>query len=543
MTLRGFASVALAIVWISACHVSAQSPAAFPDVLYLRFNEGAGATTADFAAPGLGSSPTWTSATWLPTSPNGTPSLSLSTNFGVDCFNSSAITLTEATFEAWVTLPVSGQAIQIFAYACPASPVGLAPGLRLVNNGSTYCLQFPGGTLPNICFALGVSPPPGTWVHVAVAYFGTPGAGFVFVYADQAIAAIFPYSTNWGPITIPAGTLSVAGYSPVCVGSTNLGGSIDEARIWSYGRTHAEILANLYTELDVAPDRITITGSGVPLVLNPATGTFSATGIVASASSTGVDQSSGFSQPLIGATVSVIGSFTGSDVSALTDVTMSPVTTRITVLPGADELVVIAGHDGGSGVPPRYEFTGATGTARRLRTVMGQSGPSLLGRIGGGAAVLDALNSSWASGETLDLEVVIQNGAPFLTALLKNFSPAPILPQSRIFTNGAGSFELAVIQTAPSAQLFNIFDVNPGTPAVGTGPLLGISLGLFQWNQLGLPFGTAPFKVAADVFGGYAFNVAAVSSPPGTILDEITVVAPLGGTAPISVLAVNRIGF
>lgn len=335
----------------------------------------------------------------------------------------------------------------------------------------------------------------------------------------------------------------MAGYAPGCSGSTPLGGSIDEARIWSYGRTHAEIIATLSTEIDAAPDRIAFAGPGIPLALNPATGTFSATGIVSAASLNGVDQSTGFSQPLIGAAVSVNGSFTGSDLSALTDVAMSPVTTRITVLPGADELVVIAGHDGGNGMAPRYEFTGATGTARRLRTVMGQSGPSLLGWIGGGAVVLDALNSSWTSGDTLDLEVVIRSGIPYLTALLKNFSPVPSLPQSRMFTNGVGSFEFAVIQAAPNAQLFNIFDINPGTPVIGTGPLFGISLGSFQWNQLGLPFGVAPFKVAADPFGGYAFSLAAVSSPPGTILDEVTVVAPPIGTGPVSVLSINRIGF
>ncbi|MCB9883701.1 MAG: CotH kinase family protein [Planctomycetes bacterium] len=86
-----------------------------------------------------------------------------------------------------------------------------------------------------------------------------------------------------------------------------------------------------------------------------------------------------------------------------------------------------------------------------------------------------------------------------------------------LFTSGNGDLLLQVRNAPVGAMLWIPFSLDTAMP-LGHGPVFGLGVDVLQ--QLGLPQGTAPFRVTADPFGRYVFQAPPGTLPPGVTLDS-----------------------
>jgi hypothetical protein len=223
-----------------------------PQILYYKFNEGAGATAQNSAstsvappfgtfvgsggfgagASGLGLANFGSGMTG--TGGAGSPNY-LQTGYTMNLQNASW------TVEFWYSIGVAGT-LQIVA---GVQGVG---ELRITSAGAQGSSLTLWATSLNMAMLIGVVPPPGTWIHVA----------FVFD-ASQPLAVITPYYNGqpWNSVVqfatsvVPIGQFYVSNPS-----GYGINGGIDEFRLWSVARTPSEIAA--YYNVEIPTENILV---------------------------------------------------------------------------------------------------------------------------------------------------------------------------------------------------------------------------------------------------------------------------------------------
>ena len=86
-----------------------------------------------------------------------------------------------------------------------------------------------------------------------------------------------------------------------------------------------------------------------------------------------------------------------------------------------------------------------------------------------------------------------------------------------LFTSGNGDLLLQVQNAPAGSTLWIPFSILTSQP-LGLGPVFGLGSDVLQ--QLGLPLGSAPFRVNPDPFGRYVFQAPPGTLPPGITLDS-----------------------
>jgi hypothetical protein len=225
---------ALALFVLSALTCYGQT---VPEVIYYRFNEGAGTNTVNAASPGGGS----TSGTLMGTMGfgpgqfgtglTGTGAAS-ATSFVATGYNMN-LTGSSWTIEFWFTpngtislqylcgVPVSG-AFRVFCGA---------PGNNFVMSGTGLTTVILNASVPQV----------GTWAHVAFVYDATAVPPVITGYVNGAVSATVPQP---GAPVLNTGSFIVGGQT-----GSGLDGTMDEFRLWLRARTAAEILSGSTVEL------------------------------------------------------------------------------------------------------------------------------------------------------------------------------------------------------------------------------------------------------------------------------------------------------
>ena len=211
-----------------------------PDVLYYRFNEGAGAAAANSAVPGAGS-----------------PSASLygSIGWGAGQFGS-GLSATGATganqgVNTGYTLNLTGQSWTLEFWIKPNATSATLNYIFGVNVGVAFrCfhgavpgtgnLTLTGSGLGTIN-AAGAVANAGTWTHVAYVFDNSTAPPTVTPYVNAVAGA--PVNQT-GTLTLNTGALTIGSQLS---GSAGLNGVMDEFRLWLTARTAAQIQASYNT--------------------------------------------------------------------------------------------------------------------------------------------------------------------------------------------------------------------------------------------------------------------------------------------------------
>jgi hypothetical protein len=238
-----------ALVLVSASLAIGQ---AVPEAIYYKFNEGAGTTVANLAAPGVG---------------NAAGNIIGSLNWGTGVFGGGlvgtglpgganyvdtgyAMNLNGIswTIEFWWTTPASGST----QYLCGSN--SSTSSFRIFSSstpGNNFVLSGNGLTTSILNASV---PPIGTSVHVAYVFDAATSTLFGYVNGVPGVTTAQP-----GVPVLNAGTF-VVGAAQTTAG---LNGTLDEFRLWLQARTAAEILASYNTELfNVNVLAATTTGGG-----------------------------------------------------------------------------------------------------------------------------------------------------------------------------------------------------------------------------------------------------------------------------------------
>ncbi|MBL8896187.1 MAG: LamG domain-containing protein [Planctomycetes bacterium] len=225
------------------CAGAVPAAAQLPQILYYRFNEGSGTTTANFASPGQGSSnvPFVGTPTWQTPGQVGAAHV----DFGTGSAGAANIASGWATdlsgdwtIECWIRPNASGTGLQ-YIY-----------GDTTANNPSSFRV-FLGGVAGTGIFLrtgwpdLNIVPPfsmnvAGLWTHVAVTQDATAGLLTGYINGVQIVQV-----ASTGPNQLRGSNFRLGGYT----GASQFNGAIDEFRVWNVARTPAEIAAYWNVEL------------------------------------------------------------------------------------------------------------------------------------------------------------------------------------------------------------------------------------------------------------------------------------------------------
>lgn len=231
-----------------------------PDILYLRFNEGSGSTTADLALPGVGATPTLVGACGWAT--NGI--------VGTTCLQPGAGA--NDSVDVGVGLNVTGDWTLEFwerdTFVSPISPL-LARHIMSdgTNNGfSIYHKNILGFPNHDLVFVPSAGNPmtvaqsivPNTWVHFAFVYTNSNKTITAYVNGVQVTTQVYGLAV---PLLTTAGTnLRVGGY----VNGASWAGEIDEVRIWGSARSAVDINANYNQEVALFANNVAVVAVTAP---------------------------------------------------------------------------------------------------------------------------------------------------------------------------------------------------------------------------------------------------------------------------------------
>lgn len=224
-----------------------------PDAIYYRFNEGAGATTANAASPGVGSlNAPLTIQTFGPgyigTGLMGTGTGSSHVNSGW----TTNLVGTSWTMEYWINPALVTTTI---SYLIGDTTSGLRCFWGGVAGAGNIIIRANGVT---DCTITGCVNTPNVWSHVAFVYDYSASPRTLTGYLN-GVPVVTSVQTGTG-VTLPGGTFYVGNYSATTVG---LNGAMDEVRLWLSARTAGEIASSYLGEL--YPNNIftaTTTGGG-----------------------------------------------------------------------------------------------------------------------------------------------------------------------------------------------------------------------------------------------------------------------------------------
>jgi len=215
-----------------------------PEVLYYKFNEGAGTTTLNEANPALGTAPVGTLNGALGWGPGrlGTGLVGVGGSGTVDYVNTGyTVNLTGSswTMEFWFNpAPTTGATL----YYLVGIPIG--GSWRVFTNGSAGGAITMSGTGISTVSMAGATPAVGTWVHLAWVYDATAATRTITPYVNGVPGT--PVAQTGVP-SLSTGQLNVGSQIS---GSAGLNGTMDEFRLWSRARTAVEIATSYLSELN-----------------------------------------------------------------------------------------------------------------------------------------------------------------------------------------------------------------------------------------------------------------------------------------------------
>lgn len=324
-------------------------------------------------------------------------------------------------------------------------------------------------------------------------------------------------------------------------------GYADLASWTNYGVCEGLILnSQSWRTLYFSPNYTTISMAQSPaaiMTFNSSNSTFAINGTVASYQmTTGSVFSTSSCDPIVGASVNITGSYSGGDLVALSDVTLTPCTVSISVNPN-DSLFITNQISISFGQGDYFRLGGDTGAQPLRYRTLGQNGPAITFRNGVGSGLLDSWNSEFGvNGQLMTLVFDLNGSAPLLLSIEKAYTIPQTIRETRFGTNGAGAGVFGAIGFPIFAQIYNLFYVSPTNTTVGSGPFFGMQFGPFQMEQLAMPLFAHPVHVATDAEGNYLWGVPNGTIPPGLVVDYATVeLGTSGGLA--TVVPAKRVTF
>jgi hypothetical protein len=490
-----------------------------PEDIYLRFDEGAGSTVENLAIPGIGSRILSTVPGWVtPGSPSGSacrpdptnPLNVISANQPFSLFGSWTIEFT-AFFDP--NLNVTGGSLcgdpsagLTFSVVPPTFFFGLTINVVLVD-------------ISGISITTGVTMFSTGWHHIAFVFDATTAT--FLAYLDGSLWTSFSTGQS----------LTFAGTNPLgfCIGGDGVTAPtdmpFDEFRFWRRARSAAEIAANSTTTLiDPTAREIRFGPNGLTSVFNPANGSFTASGTVSELILRGGESFTTAIDPIIGATVSMSGSYTGSDLATFSDVLLTVSNLQIAALGGNPALTFQGFFAASAGPAPYFELGGPLGALPLRRRILGSPFAPNVTRTGSGSVIMDNVDNAIATGAASSMILRDDGQGLRIAALGIDFQPPPPTATVNVATDGSGAFLIGAVGLPAGSYLANLFAVSPGNPVVGQGPLFGIVFGPDQFAQLSLPIGIAPFKVLPDIDGNYLFGVPPGTIAPGLVVDHVGIV-------------------
>lgn len=240
LNLRSLRFAMASIVLVAACGaVFAQQ---MPELIYYKFNEGTGTTTANDAVPGGGNNPATipAAAAWTSPGRHGASSLDcqqLTANAIATGYTGGLSSTSSWTIEFWTRLQTTavGHAFRFQTNS-----------FRLSRQASGIVTLLSTGGTPNTAIPL-PDPLLNTWVHYAFVYDHTVPE--LTIYIDGALDSVHPRTCQ------ATGELAVGSFYTAQSTANVWRGDMDEFRIWLTARTQAEIQAGMLSEIGAqAPD-------------------------------------------------------------------------------------------------------------------------------------------------------------------------------------------------------------------------------------------------------------------------------------------------
>ncbi|MCB9833534.1 MAG: hypothetical protein H6807_13775 [Planctomycetes bacterium] len=225
-----------------------------PDLLYLKFNEGTGTSTADSAVPGSGVAATLQpGAGWDTTGPKlGAAALKAGPNPGAVVTTNAPFSLSGSwTIECWFTDLSGSPVASLFGDTSASSFVCY----RSFGFTGTDILLV-GGGLNNVVIS-GFSA--SGWVHLAYVHDATTNDVKAYVNGNLATTTSQPSG-----LTITGSSASGLVIGADSVSGAVWTGSIDEFRIWGVARSQADIVANMNQEIAGFADDLALTSLDAP---------------------------------------------------------------------------------------------------------------------------------------------------------------------------------------------------------------------------------------------------------------------------------------
>ncbi|MEZ6195279.1 MAG: hypothetical protein R3F20_06090 [Planctomycetota bacterium] len=298
---------------------------------------------------------------------------------------------------------------------------------------------------------------------------------------------------------------------------------VDQGSAASFGCSpmsgHGNTGINAFLALVRAEDmRLDLDPASVTTTFDAMSGTFAASGTIAAITAGNLVTSAAV-DPLVGATLQVSGSYSGTDLVGFGDVAFGALAVEIfqtATPPGTADLAIAAAAAANAG--PVVDFTGATGAAvsRQRRFTLTGAMPT----VNGGSSALLARFAAAAVAGALTLDLDLESA--LLSGVGVNLGPTDRDLELRLGTLGGGDLVLGTIGAPPFATLFHLATPLVTTPT-GTGPFLGLAADVTLFDQLFSPQGAEPFHVLAGPAGTYAFTLPPGSIPAGLSLDYLAI--------------------
>lgn len=501
-----------------------------PEDLYLRFDEGVGTTTENLAFPGQGG------ANFLSTVPGWAPQgFPTGSALALDPANPQNVIATNTTFTLAGDWTIEGS---VFIDSANPFPNGSLMGDP--SAGFEISLQSTPFVINSNVILTMTLPGIGT-ISATAALFNFGWSHFAFVYED-ALQLLTIYVQGQFFTNFTTGGISLAFFGSRPEGFT-VGGDgvtapapvlLDEVRLWRRARDLTAMGLNFNVPINVPRiRRINFGDPGFSTVFNGTNGTFTSSATVSDIVLIGGTQVVSSSvDPLVGATVSISGSYSGTDLRTFSDVLISATNFSLNAgsASGPDGLQLQGVFSGTIGPPAFFELGGSLGAFPLATRALGMPFGAAASRIGQGSLLLDGLFAELQSGKRPSLIVSDTGNGTEIRGLAVDAAPIVTTPSVVAATDGQGAFVIGAVGLTSGSILLNLFDVAP-TIAPGTGPLFGLDFGLEQFAQLTLPIGVAPFKVTGDSDGNYFFGVPPGQIPAGLVVDYVGLIFEPSGIA------------
>lgn len=224
---------------------------------------------------------------------------------------------------------------------------------------------------------------------------------------------------------------------------------------------------------------------------------------------------------LIGATVTLNGTFTGSDTTFLSNLSFSNLTMDFFVPPasvgGTPTATISFASSTNSGVVARFVGpSSAQPTARRRYTF---TSPTVTVNNSAASASLTNFAGRISGGTPFSIDFGA-DGVPSIGSLDLSAPTGLTGFEFRARTASNGNFELGVINATPFAEHFFLATTTLSTP-LGSGPFLGLAADPLLFTIASYPIGVQPFHFLYNVNGQYYFSLPSGSVPAGISIDSI----------------------